>query len=233
MNVKNTKKRIPTIIMMAGLVGMAAVFALALVTGCASSPKKQAKEAALQREAAIAALKPIQTIPEKRPSWVDSVPITNKTLSFVGVSNQYATDAEARNEAQSDGRNQLVKYYGTLISDKGRKATATYGITSDVFDPQVASQELEEFVAEGLAKGLPAKEFYTEVYFTQASKNAFKVYALMQIDKEQADKAMQEYCNQKAAEYQSKAEAEKDAEKRRQLEKTSELFGGMLQSSLF
>lgn len=59
------------------------------------------------------------------------------------------------------------------------------------------------------------------------------VYALMQIDKEQADKAMQEYCNQKAAEYQSKAEAEKDAEKRRQLEKTAELFGGMLKSSLF
>ena len=202
-------------------------------SGFAKSAKKQAKEAARQREAAIAALKPIQTIPEKRPSWVDSVPITNKTLSFVGVSNQYATDAEARDEAQGDGRGQLVKYYGTLISDKGRKATATYGITSDVFDPQVASQELEEFVAEGLAKGLPAKEFYTEVYFTQASKNAFKVYALMQIDKEQADKAMQEYCNQKAAEYQSKAEAEKDAEKRRQLEKTSELFGGMLQPSLF
>lgn len=202
-------------------------------SGYAKSAKKQAKEAARQREAAIAALKPIQTIPEKRPSWVDSVPITGKMLAFVGVSNQYATDAEARNVAQSDGRGQLVKYYGTLMSDRGRTATATYGITSDVFDPQVASQELEEFVAEGLAKGLPAKEFYTEIYFTQSSKNAYKVYALMQIDKEQADKAMQEYCNQKAAEYQSKAEAEKDAEKRRQLEKTAELFGGMLKSSLF
>ena len=45
MNVKNTKKRIPAMIMAAGLVGMAAVLALALATGCASSPKKQAKEA--------------------------------------------------------------------------------------------------------------------------------------------------------------------------------------------
>ena len=204
-------------------------------SGFAKSAKKQAKEAARQREAAIAALKPIQTIPEKRPSWVDSLPITSKTLSFVGVSIMYVIEAEAnaRNEAQNDGRGQLVKYYGTLMSDKGIKATATYGITSDVFDPQVASQELEEFVAEGLAKGLPAKDFYTEIYLTQDSKNKLKVYALMQIDKEQADKAMQEYCNQKAAEYQSKAEAEKDAEKRRQLEKTSELFGGMLQPSLF
>ena len=39
MNVKNTKKRIPAMITAAGLVGMAAVFTLALVTGCASSPK--------------------------------------------------------------------------------------------------------------------------------------------------------------------------------------------------
>lgn len=45
MNMKNTKKRIPAMIMAAGLVGMATVLALALVTGCASSPKKQAKEA--------------------------------------------------------------------------------------------------------------------------------------------------------------------------------------------
>lgn len=202
-------------------------------SGFAKSAKKQAKEAALKREAAIAALKPIQTIPEKRPSWVDSVPITNKMLAFVGVSKQQATDAEARNEAQGNGRDQLVKYYGTLISDKGIKATATYGITSDVFDPQVASQELEEFISKDLAQELLAKEWYTEMYFTQESKNAFKVYVLMQIGKERADKAMQEYCNQKAAEYQSKAEAEKDAEKRRQFEKTSELFGGMLQPSLF
>lgn len=210
-----------------------AVALAASFSGFAKSAKKLAKEAARQREAAIAALKPIQTIPEKRPSWVDSVPITGKTLSFVGVSNQYATDAEARNVAQSDGRGQLVKYYGTLMSDKGRTAMATYGITSDVFDPQVASQELEEFVSEGLAKGLPAKEFYTEIYFTQSSKNAYKVYALMQIDKAEAEKAMKDYCNQKAADYRSQAEAEKDAEKRRQLEKTADLFGGMLESSLF
>ena len=39
MNMKNTKKRIPAMIMAAGLVGMAAALALALVTGCASTPK--------------------------------------------------------------------------------------------------------------------------------------------------------------------------------------------------
>lgn len=209
------------------------IAALAVSAGFSASAKKKAKEEARQREAKITALRPIRTIPEKRPTWVDSLPITNKTLAFIGVSNQYATDAEARDAAQQNGRNQLVKYYGTFMSDKGVSIKATYGLTSDVFDPQVAAQELEEFVAEGIAKGLPAKEFYTEVYFTKDSKEAYKVYSLMLIDKADADKAMQEYCKQKAAEYQSKADAEKDAEKRRQLEKTAEIFGGMLQSSLF
>lgn len=206
------------------------VASVCVLAGCASSPEKQL---AKQRAAALEALKPIQTIPEKRPNWVDSLPITNKELAFVGVSNQYATEAEARNAAQADGRNQLIKYYGTFISDKGRTASATYGITSDVFDPQVASQELEEYVAEGLAKAMPAKEFYTEIYVTTSAKYAYKAYALMVINKADADKALKEYCEQKAAEYQSKAEAEKDAEKRKQFEKTAEIFGGSLQSSMF
>lgn len=206
------------------------VLSVCVLGGCASSPERQA---AKQREAALAALEPVRTIPEKRPDWVDSLPISNKELAFVGVSNQYATDSEARSVAQSDGRNQLVKYYGTLISDKGRTATASYGITSDVFDPQVASQELEEYIAEGLAKNLPAHEFYTEIYMTVDAKTAYKVYALMLIDKATADKTAQEYLDRKAKEYLDQASAEKDAEKRQQFEKAAEFFGGTLQSSMF
>lgn len=212
-----------------GCLAFAAMLGL-MVVGCASSPEKDAAKA---RAAALEALKPVMTDPEKEPDWVNSVPITNKQLAFVGVSNKFATESEARSNAQSDGRNQLVKYYGTLISDRGRTATASYGITSDVFNPQIASQELEEFMAEGLAKGLPAKEFYTETYVTTSSKYAYKVYVLMIIDKAEADKALKDYCSQKAVEYQKQAEAEKDAEKRKQLEKVSEFFGGSLPSSMF
>lgn len=212
-----------------GCVALAAMLGL-MVVGCASSPEK---DAAKNRAAVIESLKPVKTEPEKKPDWVNSVPITNKQLAFVGVSNNFATESEARYYAQQDGRDQLVKYYGTLMSDKGQSVKATYGITSDVFDPQIASRGLEEFMAEGLAKGLPAKEFYTETYVTTSSKYAYKVYVLMVIDKAEADKALKEYCNQKAAEYQKQADAEKDAEKRKQLEKVSEFFGDSLPSSMF
>lgn len=213
------------------IIGMMTVLvAAALVIGCASSPEK---EAAKKRAAALEALKPIQSIPEKRPDWVDSVPITKTELAFVGVSNQYATDAEARNAAQNNARNQLVHYYGTLMSDKGRTAKASYGITSDVFDPQIASQELEEYLSEGIAKQIAAKEFYTEVYLTTDTKYAYKVYALLPIEKKIADAAIKEYLQNAADAYKVQAAAERDAEKRMQLEKASDFFGGTLQTSLF
>lgn len=209
---------------------MIVLVAAALVIGCASSPEK---EAAKKRAAALEALKPIQSIPEKRPDWVDSVPITKTELAFVGVSNQYATDAEARNAAQNNARNQLVHYYGTLMSDKGRTAKASYGITSDVFDPQIASQELEEYLSEGIAKQIAAKEFYTEVYLTTDTKYAYKVYALLPIEKKIADAAIKEYLQNAADAYKAQAAAERDAEKRMQFEKASDFFGGTLQTSLF
>ncbi|WP_308510126.1 hypothetical protein [uncultured Treponema sp.] len=209
---------------------MTVLVAAALVIGCASSPEK---EAAKKRAAALEALKPIQSIPEKRPDWVDSVPITKTELAFVGVSDQYATDAEARNAAQNNARNQLVHYYGTLMSDKGRTAKASYGITSDVFDPQIASQELEEYLSEGIAKQIAAKEFYTEVYLTTDTKYAYKVYALLPIEKKIADAAIKEYLQNAADAYKAQAAAERDAEKRMQFEKASDFFGGTLQTSLF
>lgn len=209
---------------------MTVLVAASLVIGCASSPEK---EAAKKRAAALEALKPIQSIPEKRPDWVDSVPITKTELAFVGVSNQYATDAEARNAAQNNARNQLVHYYGTLMSDKGRTAKASYGITSDVFDPQIASQELEEYLSEGIAKQIAAKEFYTEVYLTTDTKYAYKVYALLPIEKKIADAAIKEYLQNAADAYKAQAAAERDAEKRMQFEKASDFFGGTLQTSLF
>lgn len=214
------------------LIGMlTAVVAATLILSCGSTSSPE-KEAAAKRAAALEALKPIQTIPEKRPGWVDSVPITKTELAFVGVSNQFATDAEARGAAQNNARVQLVHYYGTLMSDKGRTAKASYGITSDVFDPQVASQQLEEYLSEGVAKQIAAKEFYTEVYLTTDTKYAYKVYALLPIEKKVADAAVKEYLQNAADAYKAQAAAERDAEKRQQLEKASDFFGGTLQSSI-
>ena len=102
-----------------------------------------------------------------------------------------------------------------------------------MFDPQVASQQLEEYLSEGIAKQIAAKEFYTEIYLTTENKYAYKVYTLLPIEKKVADEAVKEYLQNAADAYKAQAETEKDAEKRQQLENASAFFGGALQSSIF
>nr|WP_314992652.1 hypothetical protein [uncultured Treponema sp.] len=208
---------------------LAAVTAVSVITGCESSPDTQADRA---RERALNALKPYKTEPAQRPSWIDNVPHTKTELVFVGLSTKWATEAEAKDKAQENGRNQLVKYYGTLITAQGRTAKATYGISSDVFAPQQVSQELEEYVAKSLSKKLAAYSFYVESYLTKDMEESHIAYALMKIDKSDANKAMEEYCDDKADDARKKAAAEKDAERKKQLEKAADFFGGQLKSSL-
>ena len=212
---------------------LSVVLALAVVTGCASSPEK---EAARKRAAALDALTPLKTIPEKRPAWVDSVPITKTELAFVGLSDEKtASDQIARNRAENDARLKLVHYYGTLMADKGRTGRASYGLSSDVYDPQYASQQLEEYLSEGIAKQLTAKEYYTEIYQSTDENYQFtyKVYALLPIEKKVAEDAIKEYLQNAADAYKAQAAAEKDAERRQQLEKAADFFGGTLQTSMF
>jgi len=139
-----------------GLVAMTA-----LLAGCASNPVAQAKSA---RDAAIEQAKPIRTEPAQKPAWVDIVPDSPNTLSFIGSAGRYATatgNQGARFFAEENGRTQLVDYYGTVMANKARTHAATYGITSDVLAPQIAGQQLNERIAQNVAQALAAREYYT------------------------------------------------------------------------
>ncbi|MBP5175101.1 MAG: hypothetical protein ILP07_04200 [Treponema sp.] len=209
---------------------LAAALALALLSGCASSPEK---EAARKRAAAMDALTPLKTIPEKRPAWVDSVPITKSELAFVGVSDEkVASDQIARNRAENDARKKLVHFYGTPMKDAGRSASASYGLSSDVFDPEMVSQQFETYLSEGVAKEITAREYYTEIYqsLNEDYQFTYKVYALLPIEKKVADAALKEFAQKEADAYKAKAAAERDAERRSQLEKAADYFGGPLQT---
>ena len=208
---------------------LAAVTACMVMAGCESSPDTQADRA---RERTLNTLKPYKTTPAQRPSWIDNIPHSATELAFVGVSTKWATEAEAKDKAQENGRTQLVKYYGALIAAQGRTAKATYGISSDVFAPQQASQDLEEYVAKGLSQKLAAHAFYVESYLTKDNEEAHIAYVKMIINKSDAKRAMEEYCDNKADEARKKAAAEKDAERRKQFEKAADFFGGQLKSSL-
>ena len=219
------------------------------VTGCASKPAPAPAPAQQQqvvyvdrpnpaqsarREAEIAAT-PIRTEPAQRPDWVDAVPDTPTTLSFVGSAGRYATatgNTGARYYAEENGRTQLVDYYGTLMVNQARTHAATYGISSEVLAPQIAGQQLNERIAQNVSQALAPRNYYTLVFLDNTNREAFEVYVLMQIDKALVRRVIDNYGQEQAADYRRKAAAEQDAVRRQQLERAAEFFGGNLSSTL-
>jgi hypothetical protein len=217
---------------------LAAVLLAAILAGCGSTPPasgRTADPAQSERQAAIERATPIRTEPAQRPDWVDSVPDSATTLSFVGSAGRYATTTGnngARYYAEENGRTQLVDYYGTLMANQARTYAATFGITSEVLSPQIAAQQLNERIAERVAQALAPRSYYTLVYLDTTNREAFEVYVLMQVDKALVARVLDDYGKEQADDYLKKAAAEQDAARKQQLEQASEYFGGDLSSTL-
>jgi len=210
---------------------LAITAAVITIAGCGSQPVSQTSA----RQSAINAATPIRTEPAQRPSWVDLVPDSPTTLSFIGSAGRYATatgNQGARFFAEENGRSQLVDYYGTLMVNQARTHAATYGISSDVFAPQVAGQQLNERIAQSVSQALAPREYYTLVYLDVSNREAYEVYVLMQIEKTIVRNAINNYGQEQAADYARKAAAEQDAARRQQFENAAEFFGGNLSSRL-
>jgi hypothetical protein len=226
-------------IVMKRIIGLGAVIVLALgFFACASTGKSSATSgpaaapAKSDRELAIERATPIRTEPTQRPEWIDAVPRTPEALFFVGSSLRFATAAQARDNAQENGRQQLVDYYGTLMVNKGREYSATYGLSNEVFAPQIAAQQLNERIAQNVAQALEARNFYTQIYLDNTNREAFEVNALMEIDKAMVARVIDNYGKETAADLMKKAAEEQDARRREQMEKAAEFFGGNLSSTL-
>jgi hypothetical protein len=208
----------------------AALFATAVILGIggckAAPPAKSSRELAIERAA------PIRIEPAERPGWIDSLPRSANSVNFVGTSLRYATAAQARDNAQENARRQLVDYYGTLMANKGREYSATYGISNEVFSPQIAAQELDERIAQGVSQALEARDFFTQVYLDETNREAFEVNVLMEIDKTIVNRVIDNYGREAAEDLLKKAAAEQDTRRRQQMEKAAEFFGGNLSSSL-
>ena len=212
------------------LIALAAM-AIAAVSCATTTP--EAAQAKSDRQRAAEASLPIRTEPAVRPDWIDNVPDSAALQSFVGTSLRMTRANLARNAAMEDGREQLIDYYGTLIENKARTHTATFGIANEVLSPQIAGQQLRNRVATNLSQALAARNYYTEVYLmNNTNEEGFEVYVLMQIDKAIVKRFLDNYGQEQAADLARKAAAEQDARRRQQLEKAAEFFGGNLSSTM-
>jgi hypothetical protein len=208
------------------LAGVSLVFA-----SCGGTPAP-VREQRSARELAIEMAKPIRTSQAQRPEWIDEIPQSSTVLSFVGISNRFTTEALARGNAQENARGQLVDFYGTVMVNKGREYTATYGLSNEVFSPQVAGQRLNERIAQAVSQALGERRAYWENFMDENNREYYVTYVEMQIEKARVARVIDDFGKEEAAELQKKAAAEQDAQRRRQLERAAEFFGGNLSSTL-
>jgi hypothetical protein len=218
------------------IIGLCAAAGFALgMASCGTPPAPVSSPATVQRSArdlAVELARPIRASQSQRPEWVDNVTKSDSALFFVGASLRFATESQARESAREDGRRQLVDYYGTLMVNKGREYSATYGLSNEVFSPQITGQRLNERIAQSIAQALGDNRFYWEYFMDENNREYYVAYVEMQIDKARVARVIDDFGKQEAADLQKKAAAEQDTRRRQQLEQAAEFFGGNLSSSL-
>jgi len=137
----------------------------------------------------------------ERPVWIDSEPETeNGTMFFVGLSNKYATEKFAREDARRNAAESVVKYIGTAVKDDFERVSIDFGLAGDVVNPTMSGEKFEKQLAANMVSRLKVKQWYTEKWQTPTGVgfNAFLLAKVPQSSIERVYKETAKKMEQKA-----------------------------------
>jgi hypothetical protein len=155
-----------------------ALFALFIsLTGCATAPKEKISVAPQPVEEKI-----IWCQPEKRPDWLEKEPYKEKeNLLFIGISDKLATEKDARDNALRAAISRVVGFIGIDVKDKFERLQTSYGLSTDIIDPAIATRRFEEQFSEAVARRVKAKEWYIEKYEVKYKRQPPGTYYLVYV----------------------------------------------------
>lgn len=148
-----------------------------LFIGCATVPKEKIPVAP----------KPVQEkliwcSQEKRPEWLENEPYKEEeNLLFIGISDRLATEKEARDNALRAATSRIVGFIGTDVKDKFERLQTSYGLSTDIIDPTIATRRFEEQFSEAVARRVKAKEWYIEKYEVKYKRQPPGTYYLVYV----------------------------------------------------
>jgi len=101
----------------------------------------------------------------ERPDWIDRPQERDSAThrSFVGFSNRYSSEVEAREDAKINGWAGIVQQIGLYAEQRILQATSTTGLTSEILSPAVVRDACVSSSAESFLISSPI-ETYTEHY---------------------------------------------------------------------
>ena len=163
----------------------------------------------------------------ERPSWTMEEPDTDDgVMSFVGVSDRYATEKQSREDARRNSMQSVVKYMGTLVKNKFENARVSFGLESSVIDATAGAREFENQLAVNMASRVKMKSWYMEKWQTQTGI-AYQAFVLGMVPQNAIDDTYKSTTRQmqKKAERQAKDAADQVAQA--QAEKAAEFWKQM------
>lgn len=188
-----------------------------MLTSCTSSQLKNQKTGG-----------PLETLiwssDSQRPQWTITEPdVDGEILVFVGISNKYSSEKEARNDALRSATNQVVGYLGTMAKDKYEKIARTFGLTSSVVDPTISSREYEKQLRLGVVKHLKSKKWYLERWNTPTGIG-WKAFVFATVPISAVNNSFKESAKQNMISAQRRAKEAADEFAKKQAENSVKMF---------
>lgn len=173
-----------------------------LWSGCSSLKLRDSKSE--KTESAIGNAKVfVESFPPQRPEWVNSVPVSEESLFFIGVSNYFANETAARDGARNDVLNQVVKYYGTVIQSKAQETKAVKNFSSEIINPYIEQEEIIQSFAQRYVSEILPENYYIEKYLTSKNQEQYICYVKCSVSKEKVKREMDSFVMEISERYSS------------------------------
>lgn len=173
-----------------------------LWSGC-SSLKFKSQESGKNEVATENAKVFVESFPPQRPEWVNSIPVSEESLFFIGVSNYFANETAARDGARNDVLNQVVKYYGTVIQSKAQETKTSKNFSSEIINPYIEQEEIIQSFAQRYVSEILPENYYIEKYLTSKNQEQYICYVKCSVSKEKVKREMDSFAKEISERYSS------------------------------
>lgn len=171
-----------------------------LWSGCGSLKLRDSK--AEKIEIAIGNAKVfVESFPSQRPEWVNSVPVSDESLFFIGVSSYLANETTARDGARNDVLN--LKYYGTIIQSKAQETKTSKNFSSEIINPYLEQEEIIQSFAQRYVSEILPENYYIEKYLTSRNQEQYICYVKCSVSKEKVKREMDSFAKEISERYSS------------------------------
>ncbi len=129
-----------------------------------------------------------------RPAWTvgEEVSIKGEVVTIVAMSDKFATEKYAREDAEQSARKHAIQRFSTEVKSKIQNVVNMVGVSTDINNPARVQQEFEGQLSKGRISQMQNKLWYLEKWQDPSGAVYWKAFLLSEIPKSILDQALAE-----------------------------------------